>query len=318
MNSESSLSMISRAINRDLTRAPANEIDPKEYAELFLRRKFNHADGLTLRFFRGAYWSWHDHRWNEIPTEQVRAQVALYLGDRFSQVTCTTINNVMEFVRALTITPEATQMPSWLDGRAGYSIAFSNGIASMEDLISETPDCLRPHSPAWFSPTVLPYEYQPDAPCETWMDMLVKNLEYDCERGNLLQEFAGYCLLHSTEFHKMLMMTGDGGNGKSCALAGIMGMLGTDNVSSLTLDELAEKFKLPRIVGKFANICADMPDTSRTCEGTLKKLVSGDPLEFERKYQPPFKAVSTAKPRQTYENTTNTHMQRRQCTHRGK
>ena len=38
-----------------------------------------------------------------------------------------------------------------------------------------------------------------------------------------------------------------------------------------------------------------MPDTSRTCEGTLKKLVSGDPLEFERKYQPPFKAVSTAK-----------------------
>ena len=244
--------MISRTINRDLTRAPANEIDPKEYAELFLRRKFNHADGLTLRFFRSAYWSWHNLRWNEIPTEHVRARVALYLGDRFSHVTCTTISNVMEFVRALTIAPEATEMPSWLDGRAGYSIAFSNGIASLEDLISGTPDCLRPHSPAWFSSIVLPYEYRSDASCDIWLDMLLKNFEGDCDRGHLLQEFAGYCLLHSTEFHKMLMMTGDGGNGKSCALAGIMGMLGADNVSSLTLDELAEKFKLPRIVEKLA------------------------------------------------------------------
>jgi P4 family phage/plasmid primase-like protien len=93
----------------------------------------------------------------------------------------------------------------------------------------------------------------------------------------------------------MLMLTGDGGNGKSCVLAGITGMLGADNVSNLSLDELAEKFKLPRILGKLANICADMPDTSRTCEGTLKKLISGDPMEFEAKYQHSFSAVSTAK-----------------------
>lgn len=287
--------MKSQKISRDLLRASANEIDPTDSAELFLRSEFNHADGLTLRYFRGAYWSWHDHRWNETSTDRVRTKIALYLGDRFSKVTSTTISNVMEFVRALTITPDTTEMASWLDGRAGYSIAFSNGIATLDDLISEKPDCLRPHSPAWFSPIVLPYEFQPDAVCEIWSDMLAKNLDWDRERQDLIQEFAGYCLQHSTEFHAMLMLTGDGGNGKSCVLSGITGMLGADNVSSLSLDELAEKFKLPRIVGKLANICADMPDTSRTCEGTLKKLVSGDPMEFERKFQQPFRAVSTAK-----------------------
>ena len=45
--------MKSRMINRDLMRAPANEIDPKEHAELFLRSEFNHAEGLTLKTREG-------------------------------------------------------------------------------------------------------------------------------------------------------------------------------------------------------------------------------------------------------------------------
>jgi len=277
------------------TREPASEIDPKEDAEFFLQNECNHSDGTTLRFYRGTFWRWRNNRWSEVSSDNVRAEVAMYLGERYTKVTTGAIVNVLEFVKALTITEDSIEMPCWIDGRAGYSITFSNGVATLDDLIRNTENCLRPHSPAWFSGVALPYGYQPEAECNLWLEMLLKNLESDCERGNVLQEFAGYCLQHSTELHAMMMLNGDGGNGKSCILAGMTGMLGTENVSSLSLDELAEKFKLPRIVGKLANICADMPDTSKTCEGTLKKLVSGDPLEFERKNQQPFTAVSTAK-----------------------
>lgn len=280
---------------RTRKRASANNIDPRQVASDFLNCHFFHADGCTLKLFRGMPWSWHNNRWRQIPDKELKAEILRYLGDRFNNTSSATAHIVKEFVWALVTIDGTTPMPCWQDNRAGFSLAFSNGIVTLEHLISQQPDCLLPHSPAWFSPICLPYDYRPDATCPKWLAMLDKSLESDRQRLDLLQEFAGYCLQHSTDHHKMLLLTGDGGNGKSCVLAGITGMLGQDNVSSLTLDELSQKFMRPRILGKLANICADMESVSQTCEGTLKKLISGDPLEFERKYQEPFCAVSTAK-----------------------
>jgi len=277
------------------TREPASEIDPKEDAEFYLQNECNHADGTTLRFYRGSFWSWRDNRWIEVSSDDVRANVAMYLGERYLKVTSRAISNVIEFVRALTIIPSNTDMPIWLDGRTGYSIAFQNGVAALDDLILGKPDCLRPHSPLWFSEVILSYDYQPEAECPLWLDVLVKNLEADASRIDLLQEFSGYCLTKSTEHHSALALNGEGHNGKSVILAGITAILGKQNVSSLSLDELSEKFKSCRVVGKLANICADLSETSRVCEGTLKKLISGDALEFERKGRDPFSAIPTAK-----------------------
>lgn len=277
------------------TREPASEIDPKEDAEFYLQNECNHADGTTLRFYRGSFWSWRNNRWIEVSADDVRANVAMYLGERYLKVTSRAISNVIEFVRALTIIPSNTDMPIWLDGRTGYSIAFQNGVAALDDLILGKPDCLRPHSPMWFSEVILPYDYQPEAECPTWLDVLLKNLEADVSRIDLLQEFSGYCLTKSTEHHSALTLIGDGRNGKSVTLAGITAILGKQNVSSLSLDELSEKFKSCRVVGKLANVCADLSETSKVCEGTLKKLISGDALEFERKGRDPFSAIPTAK-----------------------
>jgi len=282
-------------VNQSDTREPASEIDPKEDAEFFLQDECHHADGITLRFYRGSYWRWRNNRWSEVSADNVRAEVALYLGERYTKVSSRSISNVLEFVRALTIIQDATEMPCWLDSRAGYSIAFSNGIATLDDLILNKPECLRPHSPQWFSEVVLPYEFQPEASCETWMQVLITNLEADASRMDLVAEFVGYCLTKSTEYHSALALVGEGHNGKSVALAGITGILGKQNVSSLSLDELSEKFKSSRIVGKLANVCGDLSETTKVSEGVLKKMISGDALEFERKNQQPFSAIPTAK-----------------------
>lgn len=264
-------------------------------ASIFLSLKYRCDQGATLKYFRGEFLAWRDFHWIMVSDDEVRAQVALNLADRYKSVSTGMINNTLEFVRANSIIPATTTMPSWLDDRQGYSITFTNGVAALDDLLLNKMDCIKPHSPQWFSKVALPYEYNPDAKCPWWMQMLNMNLEGDCERLDLLQEFAGYCLTHDTEFHAMLMLTGEGGDGKSCVLAGIKGMLGDQNCSSLSLNELGEKFKLPRIVGKLANICADLSETSHTCEASLKKLVSGDPMEFEEKFRQPFMAIPTAK-----------------------
>ena len=277
------------------TREAASEIDPKEDAEFYLKEKCTHRDGFTLRFYRESFWRWRESRWVEAATADVRADVALYLGDRYLQVTTGAINNVIEFVKALTIISSNIDMPIWIDGRTGHSLAFQNGVAALDELILGKPDCLRPCSPMWFSEVILPFAYQPEAECPLWQDVLFTNLEEDIPTIELLQEFAGYCLTKSTEHHSALILTGDGQNGKSVTLAGIAAILGKQNVSSLSLDELSEKFKRYRLVGKLANVCADLSETSKVCEGTLKKLISGDPLEFERKNRDPFSAIPTAK-----------------------
>jgi P4 family phage/plasmid primase-like protien len=277
------------------SREPASEIDAKEDAEFYLMEKCTHRDGLTLRFYRDSFSRWRESRWVEVATADVRADVALYLGDRYLKVTTGAINNVIEFVKALTIISSNIDMPMWIDGRTGYSLAFQNGVAALEDLILGKPDCLRPSSPMWFSQVILPFAYQPEAECPLWLDVLFTNLEGDISRIELLQEFVGYCLTKSTEHHSALTLIGEGQNGKSVTLAGITAILGKQNVSSLSLDELSEKFKSYRLVGKLANVCADLSETSKVCEGTLKKLISGDALEFERKNRDPFSAIPTAK-----------------------
>lgn len=276
-------------------RESASDIDPPTVADDFLRLNFKCGGVATLRAYRGSWWRWRGRQWEMWPEDEIRAALTSYLGVNYKHVNRGRIADVIEFVRARTLLPSAVDMPSWLDDRAGYSIAFANGIATLDDLVQSRQECLRHHSPQWFSEVSLPYKYDPDAGCPLWTDMLFKNLEGDCERESLLQEFAGYCLTCSTEYHTMLFLTGDGGNGKSCVLAGLMGMLGRQNVSNLSLNDMGEKFKLPRLNGKLANICADLSETSRACEGTLKKLISGDPLEFEEKYKGSYTAVPTAK-----------------------
>lgn len=276
-------------------RGPASEIDPPEVAEAFLQAKFKRDSVLTFHSYRGSWWRWQGPKWEKAPNEEIRAELASYLGGHFVHVTRNRIADVLEFVLANTLIPSTVNMPSWLDCRAGYSISFENGIVLLDDLIQGRRECLRPHSPQWFSEVSLPYEFHPDARCPLWTDMLFTNLEGDVQREMVLQEFAGYCLTHSTEHHAMLFLTGDGGNGKSCVLAGLTAMLGRQNVSSLSLDDMGEKFKRPRMVGKLANICADLSETNRACEGVLKKLISGDPLEWEEKHKASFTAVPTAK-----------------------
>lgn len=174
-------------------------------------------------------------------------------------------------------------------------IPVENGLLDIDAAIAGDPGALRPHTPNYFCTVCLPYRYDPEASCERWLEILTKNLNQDIERFYLLQEWFGYCLTRSTAEQHFLMLYGDGGTGKSSVLAAFCALLGSENISSVSLERFGSQFSLYGMLGKLANVSAEIGDIDKVAEGHLKSLTSGDRMDFERKHKQPVSAVPTAR-----------------------
>ena len=60
-----------------------------------------------------------------------------------------------------------------------------------------------------------------------------------------------------TQFQKFLMLKGNGGTGKSVAVALIQHVIGNENTSSISLQDLNKRFYATGMYGKLLNACAD-------------------------------------------------------------
>lgn len=111
----------------------------------------------------------------------------------------------------------------------------------------------------------------------------------------LLEEAIGYCFYRRNELRKAFILTGEKQNGKSTYLALINTLLGKNNVTNLDLAELGQRFKPAELFGKLANIGDDIGDDFIANPAIFKKVVSGDPVNVERKGEAPFDMRNYAK-----------------------
>jgi putative DNA primase/helicase len=112
----------------------------------------------------------------------------------------------------------------------------------------------------------------------------------------VLQEFLGYCLYRDYLFAKTLLLVGSGHNGKSVFLQVIDALLGEKNVSHESLQSLCEnRFAQAELVGKYANIYADLPDKAVWETGVFKILTGNDVHTVEKKGRNPFDTKNHAK-----------------------
>ena len=106
---------------------------------------------------------------------------------------------------------------------------------------------------------------------------------------DLTHEMCGYCLSAQAKYDRGFILVGSGANGKGTLLNLISAMIGQDNISNVTAQDLCEsRFKSAEIFGKLANICADIPASPITDTSQIKMIASGDSISAERKNQHPF------------------------------
>lgn len=168
-------------------------------------------------------------------------------------------------------------------------IAFKNGIYDIVE------DKLMPFSEDYIITNLIDYNFNPGA-YNNVVDYSLDRLACNDEQIRaLLEECAGYTFYKRNELRKAFILTGDKSNGKSTFLAMLRTMLGENNVSTLDLKELDERFKTAEIYRKLANIGDDIDDDFISNTAIFKKLVSGDAITAERKGQDPFNFVNYAK-----------------------
>ena len=133
-------------------------------------------------------------------------------------------------------------------------IAFKNGILDL------TTGVLHPYSPEIVITNKIPWNYNPSAYHELTDKTLNKISVDDKEIRALLEECIGYCFYRRNELSKAFILTGEKSNGKSTFLSMVSHVLGENNISSLDLSELDERFSTALMSGMLANIGDDISD----------------------------------------------------------
>lgn len=168
-------------------------------------------------------------------------------------------------------------------------IAFNNGIYNLET------DTLEPFTPEIVVTNKIGYDYDPDV----YSGLTDKTLDkLACQDENirmLLEECVGYCFYRRNDLRKCFILTGEKENGKSTFLSMIEHLLGRNNIASLDLKELGDRFKTAELFGKLANIGDDIGSEFIPNPAVFKKLASGNPINVERKGKDPFDFSNYAK-----------------------
>ena len=303
--------------------------DPHRLARVNLARYASHASAGTIRYWRDEWYTWKPSRgcYRKIGVEELRAKINTSVKAEFDQinieaqqqandeqpraqkVTKALITNVVDATKSLVIVPSSVEMMTWLGGRERHPknyVGMANGILDLDRLLTdesaELRDVLLPHNPAWFSTVRLPYNFDPDAKCPKWDKFLERNLEMDPERIKILQEWAGYLLLPETGQQRFLALEGEGSNGKSVYCAAITAMMGLENCSHVSVEQLCDKFVRTQTLGRLVNICPDVGEIDKANEGDLKSFVSGDVMFFDRKHLSGLNCTPTARLMMSFNN----------------
>jgi P4 family phage/plasmid primase-like protien len=276
---------------------------PVDLAEEYLQSKGLRAEsGLKLRYFQDDFYLYSRNRYRRIPRTDVRTEVTAFLQERrFTRKMAGSrlSNEILTNVDALARLDSATEVPSFLDGTLENPkriIAVRNGLLSVDRVLANHPEPLLAHTPAFFSPICLPYNYDPKAMCERWKAFLEEMIP-DSEIRDALQGWFGYNLIPDTSLHKFVMLKGDGANGKSVICTVLQTMLGLENVSAVPLDQIRpdRPFSIAATFGKSANIVEEASSLDKAAEAELKKFVGGALMSAERKYKDPFEFHATAR-----------------------
>jgi putative DNA primase/helicase len=129
----------------------------------------------------------------------------------------------------------------------------------------------------------IPVTYDPSAYCADLDKMLNRVFCGDREVINLFEEMLGAVLIKHNRYQKGFLFYGSGSNGKSTILNLIKEFLGFGNYSTMSLENVTDRFNKAELENKLANIGDDANNVMLKDTGTLKKMISGDAIQVEHK-----------------------------------
>lgn len=144
------------------------------------------------------------------------------------------------------------------------------------------------HSPTYCSLSQMPVKYLPPEELVDELkelDVFVEEILTAPEAIKAFYQFIGTVLLPDYRFKKVLLLIGPGDCGKSTLLSLFLDMIGPQNSSARTFQDLAggNRFAKASLLGKLANVYADLPALEARDVGPFKALTGNDMIDAEFK-----------------------------------
>lgn len=247
-----------------MPRGPKGGIKTNELAKLVIKNNLAQIIDGAPAVWTGRRWEFGARAINRCTLEladdakkQDKAEVVSYIMDK---APCVTSDNAFD---------------------GGYYVQFSN---CTYDVLNDT--VVEP-TPSMFIIATLPVELNMDAPRNEADEFLESVADNDPDTLQAMKEVIGACMCSRRVLSQSPMLIGRAGgasgkasNGKSTFLNWLRSILGTENVSSLDIATLGQRFQAGRVVGKLANLGDDIPDGFLRGDelSMFKKLVTGDAI----------------------------------------
>ena len=187
-----------------------------------------------------------------------------------------------------------TKVPTEELGGSSTSLVVRNGTLDWGVEPGGQP-VLKDHNPDYNALSALPVEYDPDADCPKWREFVGSVVENDMV--DTVQEYIGYCLLtNEMPYHRAMMLVGDGANGKSQFLEVVRRLLGDENHTAHSLQDVSSNPNArARLFRSLANIHGDLSPASLGADSQFKVLTGEGSVSAERKYESAFDFRPTTK-----------------------
>ena len=205
-----------------------------------------------------------------------KAATRMGVPDRYAKHFLFQDDLLRQFLRAADLPPPATQ---------SSRVLINLQTGTFEN--NATEHCLREFRKEDFLTYQLPFSYDPEARCPIFHAFLDRNLpDKGCQ--DLIAEYIAYVLSPFLKLEKVLILYGEGANGKSVLFQIIKALLGEENVCSYSLQNLTarEGYQRAELGDKLLNYAPEI--NGRIDPALFKQLASGEPVEarfiFERAF----------------------------------
>ena len=267
-----------RQFYEELNRAVSEGYDTPLARSTAARRFKAALDRVGILWFEDMAWYFNGRCYVRLFLKELRGAISACFDNAGVYATVKQINDLVNLCKYRLEGRERSEQD--------YSrIALKNGILDLDSphLV------LRPHNKEYFITRYFDFDYDANAPCPLWHRFLDEVLPAKALQ-DVLQEFLGAMFIDRSvnKIEVMLWLYGDGANGKSVVFNTILGILGKENVTARDMRDFLHhsrgSFALSDIEGKLLNYCSDIQGEF-TFTDTAKKIISGEPIHAERKYE---------------------------------
>ncbi|UYO62368.1 phage/plasmid primase, P4 family [Acetobacterium wieringae] len=167
-----------------------------------------------------------------------------------------------------------TTVHTW---NSGEYLTLENGVFLMgkKQLI--------PHSPKLYKTYILPMSFKPGAQCPRFLQFIEEITLSNKSLALNLQEQSGYIISNATKAAKAFFWISDGASGKSTLANILEAMVGTENISAVTLNDINSRFGLAPMFGKKLNLANESEVSGLFRTERLKLLCTNDKVTVDRK-----------------------------------